>query len=310
MHRTLSSREEHVRNPTLGGIMAIFLAVCLMPSAEAQQPMPAHPRFYINYSSSPDPTALAEYNYCILDPGADVNLVPGHARGDVYLAYASTVEVNRDTAPFLKAKARGIPMLARNEGWDADVLDVTNPAWLDYMVEDVAAQAFKKGYDGVMLDTLDSVAFITEKHPEKEEACRAALVALIHRLHQEFPTKQIVLNRGFFCLNQVLDSINGLLVEGLFQEWNPDKKVYYNVQADDTEWLLKHIRRVQVKGLPVFVVDYVSPDNVSLAKRTAERILALNCIPLISTPKLNGIVLAPLAVKTDSPKSPGRRETP
>jgi polysaccharide biosynthesis protein PelA len=314
MHFTRPQREADGILTSHCGIMHLVFMMAVVCSVEikanAQPMMPLHPRLYINYASDPDPKVLAQYNYCILDPDSEVDLAPGHARGDIYLAYASTVEVNRDTPPFAKAKARGIPRLARNEGWDADVLDVTHPEWLDYMVEDVAASAIKKGYDGLMLDTLDSVEFITAKHPEKIEPCRAALVALIHKLHERFPNKLIVLNRGFFCLDYVLDTIHGVLLEGLYQEWNPDKKTYYNVTKEDTEWLMKHIRRVQAKGLPVFVVDYVSPENTTLAKRTAERIQEAGCIPLISTPKLNGVILAPIYAKTESPKAPKHGENP
>jgi len=269
---------------------AFVLLICVgqSPNQACEQVKEPTTRLYVNYSAKPDANALLAHNFCILDPAAKVDLDVGQAKGNIYLAYVSVVEVLPDTPNALQATARGIPFLARNAEWGADVLDVTHAAWLDYVVNDLAAAALAKGFDGVFLDTLDSIERIAAEHPNKAKACHGALVALIKKLHKRFPQKRIVLNRGFDLIDEVAADINGVLIESMLQGWDPATKKYHAVKPADTQWLLVRIRKIQARKLPVFVVDYVKSNESELARKTAERIAALGCVPFITTPKLQG----------------------
>jgi len=260
--------------------------------AESEAPSPV--RLYVNYHEKPDPQLLAAFNLSILDPAADVDLSAGHRIGNKFLAYVSFVEMRPDAPHAEQAKARGVPLLGKNEGWGSDVLDVTSPAWADFIVHELAEPAIEKGYDGLFLDTLDSVAIITQKDPTKKDACHRALVDLIRRLHRLFPDKQIVLNRGFELLDEVRKDVNGVMAESLYQSWSADHKGNYAVKPAGTEWLLTRLNEARAKGLTVYVVDYVSPDDRALAQATAAKIAAHGFVPFISTPELRGVVLAPL----------------
>jgi hypothetical protein len=251
-------------------------------------------RFYVDYSAKPDADALLSHNLCILDPASVVDLQRGQQNGNVYLAYVSAVEVLPGTPNAAKAGARGISTLAHNAEWGADVLDVTDGAWLDFVVEDLAAAALAKGYDGLFLDTLESTARIVAAKPRKAAACHAALITLIKKLHARFPQTRIVLNRGFDLIDEIASNINGVVVEGLYQTGDATGKKYQALSTSDTRWLLDRIHRVQARRLPVFVIDYVAPDELDLARRTAKQIAAQGCVPFVTTPELRGKILAPL----------------
>jgi hypothetical protein len=273
--------------------MAAAMALPLLaPAAEA--PSVTGERLFISYAAKPDPRAVLAHNLCILDPAAEFSLEPGHALGHTYLAYVSTVEVAPDSPAAKSAQARGIPILGKNPGWNSGVLDITHAAWEDWLIEDVVQPAISKGYDGVFLDTLDSVMRITSERPTAGPACREALVRAIKRIDQQFPGKRIVLNRGFLFLETLGDAVDGVLVESLFQTWSPEKKTYSATRVEGSEWLLHHIAIIQAKKLPVYVVDYVPVADEALARATAERIRERGCIPFITTPDLKGESLAPL----------------
>jgi polysaccharide biosynthesis protein PelA len=252
------------------------------------------PRLCVNYSSKPDPQELAAFNLSILDPAAEIDLAQGHRAGNKFLAYVATVEMRPDAPHAEQAKSRGVKMLGKNEGWGSDVMDVTGSDWEDFVVKDLAEPAIAKGYDGVFLDTLDSIAFITKKDPGKKYACQRALVNLIRRLHRQFPDKQIVLNRGFDLLDEVRKDVNGVLAESLYQRWNRSLPDGGAAKPEDTAWLLDKLNKAKAMGLMVYVVDYVSPEDRELARVTAEKIAAHGFIPFISTPELRGELLAPL----------------
>ena len=252
-------------------------------------------RLYVNYSAQPSPEDLAAFNLCILDSAARVDLSPGRALGNAYLAYISTVEAAPGSRNAELAAQRGIPIVGENPHWASHLLDVTHPAWAELILDDLADAAAKKGFDGFFLDTLDSAALLSGADAAKARLHRGALVGLIHRLHSRFPDKPIVLNRGFDLIPDVVRDISGVLVESVFQTFDPATKNYHEVPAQGTEWLIQRIREVQNRGLTVYAIDYVDPVDTNLARRTAQRLTKIGCVPLVTTPELNGRILAPVS---------------
>lgn len=254
----------------------------------------ANPRLYVDYSAKPPPEALAAFNVCILDPGAEADLAPGHAMGNQYLAYLSTVEAGKGSALARLAEERGIPTLGKNEHWDSSLLDIRHPAWQSAMVETLGAECLRLGYDGFFLDTVESIALLEKAHPKDGPAFRAAMVAMIRALHQRYPGAQMVVNRGFDVLPEVAGIIDGVLVESVYQTFDPQTRAYKAMTREDSAWLEQKIRSTQSLGLKVYAVDYVDPKNTVLAKATAERLRVLGCVPFISTPELKGKIVAPV----------------
>ncbi len=252
-------------------------------------------RLYINYTRTPPPQDLVTYDLCILDPHAKADLAPGQALGHRFLAYLSLVELAKGSPADADAQKRGVPFLGTNEDWASHVMDVHSPAWQDFILEDVAAAAMAKGYDGLFLDTADSVAHAALK--DNKAGARRAVINMVQALHKRWPDKQLILNRGFDMLPDLANDLNGVLVEGVYQDFDPSTKHYRAVPAEGSQWVTSRIREAQALKLPVYAVDYVAPSNRPLAEATAKRLQALGCTPFITTPGLTGKVLAPLLGK-------------
>jgi uncharacterized protein (TIGR01370 family) len=273
-----------------------MLAALVGASALGQQPpsvspppwTPEQTRFCIDYSLIPDSAVLRSHDLCIVAVTAQVEMSSLKEDGCTMLAYASMVEVQPGSREAEAAKSRGIPIITENTNWNSSVLDITHPAWLPWVLEELAKPAFRRGFDGLFLDTLDSAQLISRAHPEKAEACRSALVYAIQQLKKRHPEKRLVLNRGFDLLPDVAKQADAVLVESLYQTWDGTRQKYRAVSQDDAKWLLSRVAQVKRLGLPVFVVDYVAPNNAVLARTTARRIEAQGCIPFVSTPELQG----------------------
>lgn len=250
---------------------------------------PEQTRFCIDYSLIPDSAVLRSHDLCIIAVTAQVDLPQLKEGGRSVLAYASMVEVQPGSREAEAAKKRGIPIIGDNPNWNSSVLDITHPQWLPWVLEDLAQPAIKRGFDGLFLDTLDSAQLISAAHPEKAESCRSALVHAIQQIKTRHPDTRLILNRGFDLLPDVARDADAVLVESLYQTWDGYHQKYRAVSADDARWLLSHVARIQRLGLPVLVVDYVAPNNASLARATARRIAAQGCIPFVGTPDLQGI---------------------
>lgn len=251
-------------------------------------------RLYVNYSAKPDPRDLAAFDLCILDPDSAVDLSRGHEMGRQFLAYLSLIELKPQTPAAKAAGERKIPLLGHNEIWDTDLADASDPEWERLLIDALAKSAASKGYDGFFLDTLESVALIRKTAPEKAAACQDSLVRIIRKLRNRYPDKKIVLNRGFDLLDQVSAEISGVLIESVYQSFDRATGQYHAVDIRGSEWLEGRIRRIRALGLPVYAVDYVDPGQPDVAKTTADQLAKLGCIPLVTTPDLNGAVLAPV----------------
>jgi len=279
----------------VGIILMSMFAILLGVSRVSAKPVETiKPRLYINYSAKRDPQALTTFNFCILDPNADADLNPGHSLGHTFLAYISTVEV-RPGSPMEKiVQQHKVPRVGKNPDWDTELLDITDPQWMPMIVNGIAREARSKGFDGFFLDTLDSAERLSSESPEKARSYHQALVKLIKELRAKYPDAKIVINRGFELLDEIAADINGVLVESVFQTFDPATKRYRTMSRDDTAWLERRIRSVQMLQLPVFAVDYVQPDQKELARETAKKLSDLGCIPFVTTHDLNGTALAPL----------------
>lgn len=277
-----------------------FIALCLLLSALSIRAA----TFCINYSATPDAAALRDFDLSILSPAAKVDVGEMKRSGHIPYAYLSVVEVARDATYRNEVAARKIPLLGKNDIWQGDLADVAQPAWADFVVNTLAARAAQQGFGGFFLDTADSVELLEKKFPQRGTAFRDGLLLLIKQLKAKFPQHKIILNRGFPMLARLTGSVDGVLVESVFQKYDFAAKRYVPEAKEGTEWLLNILRTIHKAGLPVYVVDYVDPADKQLAEATARRIAAEGFVPFISTVELDGKFLAPAPVKRAAPPAP------
>ncbi|MGE9293282.1 MAG: endo alpha-1,4 polygalactosaminidase, partial [Puniceicoccales bacterium] len=171
---------------------------------------------------------------------------------------------------------------------------VRDPAWRSFVIDKLVTPIRDQGYDGLFLDTVDSFELLIQKEPQAEVALHAAMVRLLKEIRGAFPEGVIVMNRGLPLLESVKDAVDGVLVESVFQTFDFDKNAYAAVPESDTAWLLEQLGKAKALGYEVFVLDYVAPEEPELAMATGMRIASAGFRPLVSTPELMGLSLAPL----------------
>ncbi len=251
----------------------------------------AEPSLYINYAANPPAEALLRHSVCILDPAAKADLKPGQAKGNAFYAYVSLVEVAATSPKLAAAETRDVRFVGENTAWNSRLMDVTQPSWRTFLLEELAAPAAARGYDGFFLDTADSLSLLPKEVAGAQ--ARAAVLDAVRELKKRWPTKRIILNRGFDLLPELKDIVHGLLVESVYQTFDPTTHRHKAVAAHGSRWLEGKIREAQGLGLTVYAVDYVNPVQLPLAAKTAEKLRALGAVPLVTTPDLTGKVLAP-----------------
>ncbi len=276
------------RRQTTLGLMGWLLGGLGIHAAE---PM----AFYVNYSAKVPTAPLVAHALSIVHPDATVDLAAAHRAGATVLAYLSIGEVAGDAPYRTEVVRRRLPFAGHNPVWNSDLIDLTDPRWGEYLVDELAATAARRGFDGFFLDTLDSVDLVAPGDAPRTAALRQGLVAVVQRLHAAFPQKRIIVNRGFFAFAALREVIDGVLAESLFATHDSAGGVYGAVAPATTAALLVELRKIAAAGRPVYVIDYADPASPPAHPReVARQIRALGFHAFVSTPALDGTMLAPL----------------
>lgn len=245
-------------------------------------------RFCVNYSRHPDLNELKKFDIAIISPYADVDIHSMTRNAHRPFAYLSVVEIATD-APYREAvTAAGIPTLGRNEIWGGDLADVRDPRWHRLIIEQLAADAMRRGFKGFFLDTVDSIQLLAKMLPNQRSDFEAGMIGLVRGLKTRYPDKPIIINRGFELFPRLQSVIDGVLCESLYGKYDFKRRAYTLESPEGSRWLLNQLNRIKTAGKDVYVVDYVNPSKPELARQISERIHSHGFHAFVSTVELNG----------------------
>ena len=242
------------------------------------------------YGNTPLPDdILYAFDWIILDPDSPCIKVINEKfylkHKPKLFGYLSVGEIEKYRSYFHKIKKFS---MGRNPVWDSLIADIRNSQYTNFLLDYVAKNIIDKGFDGFFLDTLDSYQIAAKKSQWPD--FQKALVNFVKKLKQRYPTKLIIINRGFEIFDKVYPYIDGVLIEGLFQGLDNHKN-YVAVSPKERKWLLSRLNKIKQKGIPIIVVDYVPPQKKSLAQKVAQKIVSLGFIPYIADKELSTIGL-------------------
>lgn len=228
---------------------------------------------------------LSHYKQVVVEPENMNNLDELHAKRVKVFAYISIGEVNRTRSWYSEIPKNWF--MGSHETWGSDIIDLTQQAWHDYLINKYMTSLWEEGYRGFFFDTLDSyqrVVFDSEERALQEKA----LVQLIKRIYQYFPGVNLILNRGFEVLPEVAQYSIAIAAESLFQGWDQSKQKYVEVSESDRDWLLNKLNQTKDQyKLQIIVIDYVDPTQQALVKKTTKRISDLGFTPWVANPGLD-----------------------
>ena len=237
------------------------------------------------YGSQVPVASLARFERVVVQSDHVGDLDGLRASGAEVYAYLSVGE-----AEDWRVSARSLPpglFFGSNPMWRNRIVDLTQPGWQQYLLEQRMAPLWDIGYRGFFLDTLDSYQLVA-KDARAQAAQAKALTGLIRAMHRRFPGVKLLFNRGFDVLPEVGSLAAGLVAESLFRGWDPATGDYVPVNERDRIWLLTRLNNARARyGLPITVIDYVPPHDIGLARETARRIMMLGFFPWVANPELD-----------------------
>lgn len=282
----------------------LLLAGCALINGEGK-PEPAERnrwdqeiQNYAVYYGENRPEHLTGYDLAILEPShhssreiRDLN------RNMVTTAYLSVGETNRlltnrGNGPgnyaswYMDRNGDGVP--DQNSNWDSYYVDARDPAWRDYILQKAESLLGEQRFRALFLDTVSTA----DRFPETT----AGMVDLIELLRESFPGTPIILNHSHQVYPEVVELLDGVMVEGVSCYYDFETDAYRGRSGEDR---VRHrektneIRRQAENRRPhiqFFALEYVGDMEETRLSRCAGHVRDLGFLPFVSTIDLTTVV--------------------
>jgi len=273
-------------------VLTLPITIALLCALVAGPAFPADLSMAFFYAQNPPVDELKAFDIVVVSPEAGLSPSEYRDGKSELFAYLSLGEVT-SSAPYLP-QLRAEWIIGSNPAWKSKIVDLANPSWRRFFIDQLVAPLWAQGYRGFFLDTLDSyqLAVKEEQYPRME----AGLLAIIRELKQRYPDARLVLNRGFEVIDRLQGQVLAVAAESLFRGYSEAKGGYYEIDPSDREWLLGKLRQVRDLGLPVIAIDYLPPGARQQARELAEKIKELGFIPWVADKDLASLGVGSLEV--------------
>ena len=200
-------------------------------------------------------------------------------------AYVSVGEAD-DRRPFWGDIQDEKYIIEPNPDWpSAHRVDIRDLKWRKLIVDKVVSNALAQGYDGVMLDTIDTAQYFESSAPARFAGSMAAAVSLVKELRTRYPSMVLLVNNGLPLLDEIGEAIDGVMVEDLYTFCLPQSaecvKTKKQIMREKEEVLLAFKEKTKK---PVFVFIYIEllKRDGRLARWAVKRARKLGFVPYLS----------------------------
>jgi uncharacterized protein (TIGR01370 family) len=218
------------------------------------------------------------------DPRISVDDLP---QSTIRLAYVSVGEAD-PRRPYW-SEVRDQPFLVEpNPEWpDNRRVDIRDSRWQEVLMCEEVARLMQRGFDGLMLDTVDTVPYLETKDPARFAGSRQALRDWLQRLRKAFPRAVLVAN-GSDALVDAAPYVDAFVVEGVFSIYDVRQRTYRRTTDAERDWKLGAIARARaVAPRPVFTIEYADVGDVELSQWASQESLRHGFRPYVGVRALN-----------------------
>lgn len=251
---------------------------------------------YICYYGKADLVTLAKYDLLILEPSYySKKYVEFLKKSSIAVAYCSIGEadehelkniVQKESLIYKKRPTGKIPAEmepVKNEDWNSWYADPAKKGWIDYVIKKADTLIDDKGFDGIFLDTIDTV----DLFPEKKQA----MADLIQTLRKRYPNKIIIANRGLEIFELISHNIDAVMYECFTSKYDFEKKKCIIFNENDMKWIHsvyeKHLKSFIKAGKTVLALDYADGPDDKIIEIAYTRACDYGLVPLVSDVNLN-----------------------
>jgi uncharacterized protein (TIGR01370 family) len=207
----------------------------------------------------------------------------------IRLAYLSVGEAEMGRPYWGQVRGKSFAIEA-NPAWPDNVrIDIRDRRWQEILLDQEMPRLLARGYNGFMLDTLDTAPYLERRDPVRFSGCRHALGQFLAVLRRTFPNA-ILLANGGETLVDAAPYVDGYVTEGIFATYEPEAVAYRPTTPDERAWRLSQVRAALARApRPVFSIEYASESGLptGLSDWAAQKARDQGFRPYVTTKSLD-----------------------
>jgi polysaccharide biosynthesis protein PelA len=278
---------------TISCLSLMWLCTFMLQSAYAQNihPISSQKKFAIYYSDQHADSEFASYDVIVFDRENHPQLSNLNSKGKVILGYVSGGELDSARSDFNEIKQEHI-LLEQNPNWkNSYIVDVRSPRWTAHLIEDVIPEILRKGFDGIFIDTLDSIEDLEAKNPRKYRGMTQGAVNMIKTIRRHYPQMKIMVNRAYKILPRVARDIDYVLAESTLAQYNfstGNSSLFPDEIYEEYVTKAEKLKR-QAPHLQIMTVDYWDMNDLAGVRKLYIKQRENGFIPYVTTVDLENI---------------------
>ena len=205
----------------------------------------------------------------------------------IRLAYLSVGEADAQASYWRVVQGQSF-IVEPNPNWPGNMrVDIRDERWQQLLLRQEVPRLLTMGFDGLMLDTLDTVPYLESKDPQRFAGSRRALADWLRALRRAAP-RAIVIANGTEALIDAAPFVDGFVVEGTFSTYDFGRRAYRATTDDERSWKLAIVDRARsVAHRPVFSIEYADVGDIKLGRWAAEEASRHGFRPYVGVKDLN-----------------------
>jgi uncharacterized protein (TIGR01370 family) len=209
--------------------------------------------------------------------------------GTLRLAYLSVGEADRQKTYWRAIRDRPF-LIEPNPSWPGTLrVDIRDREWQRLLLDQEIPRLLARGFQGLMLDTIDTAPYLETKDPARFAGSREALRSWVSKLRRRYP-EMILLANGTEALVDVAPFVDGYIVEGVFATYDLGRRSYRPTTEAERSWKLAQIDRARaIAHRPVFTVEYAPAGDVALAQWATRASADRGFHPFVTVRELNSL---------------------
>lgn len=205
----------------------------------------------------------------------------------VIIGYLSLGEVNKNRQYFPEIKTF---VTFENPNWPGSFLmDVREGIWHELVISELIPEILKKGFQGLVLDTVDNAAYLEGLDP-KYKGMREAMISLIKKINKAFPQVYIFTINGLSLFPEAGEVVDGIVAEDVSTSYDFEEKRYFKVPRNQHLEICKRLQSVKkTYKILILSLDYALPSQKELIQYARKEAKKYGFLPYISTIELDQV---------------------
>ncbi len=291
----------------LANILALGF-LCLLSAAHAGQEkrIDKNTPWLCYYGDDRRVLDVPGYDLLILESEAIGDLGPEDKKGRMCVGYMSVGEAERNRwfYPDIKDKPW---VLDVNPDWpDSRLVDPRSDEWKTLVVDFIAASIIDAGYDGFILDNVDTAEALLSRDAALYAGADEAMAGILKALRETYPDAVIIANGGLSVVPLAYGSVDAVMYEGTVSSWKtlPDGAYGYGeIEPRNKAWQRPRLLRLKAAGLPILALEYADPNDPDEIRRVQDAARKAGNNPFVSVRALDAFpgsdALPPLPEEED-----------